>query len=405
MSSSSPTVVPDTRHFRDVLGHFPTGVAVITALSADGAPCGMAVGSFSSVSLDPPLIAFMPARTSTTFPVIAAAPHFCVSILGADQERVCQSMATRGADKFAEIEWFPAPSGAPIIAGSLAWIDCTPVDTREAGDHFIVLGHVDRLSELRPGPPLVFVRGGYGGFSPTSLVAHPERDLMEPIRLAGRARRPMENLATDVALECLAVSEVVDETVCLAIADAPGAAYTSSRVGYRTPARFPAGAVFHAWDDHPTSRWLPDDDARRTTALNSLERVRNRRWSIAIGDAKYDDLERAVGRLHVRDTADEPLETLVHSLDSDCFDIELSPESTYDVRLLMAPVFGPEGVVMALGLRGFERHLDRNEIESIAERLVVTADEVSRKIGGGDQLPGEGVNPSPECQGRVLPAL
>ncbi|GAA4752913.1 flavin reductase [Nocardioides endophyticus] len=375
--------VPEPRHFRDVLGQFPTGVAVVTALDPDGAPVGMAVGSFSSVSLDPPLVAFMPARTSSTYPVIADAPHFCVSILGADQEEVCRAMATRGADKFSEIDWFPAPSGAPIIADSLAWIDCTPAWTHEAGDHLIVLGTVDQLAELRPGPPLVFFRGGYGGFATASLMAAPERDIVEPIRLAGRARSLMEDLAKELDLECLAVGAVGEQSVCLAIADSPSADYIPSRVGYRTPFVFPVGSVFVAWDPARTALWLPADAARAAGGEAALRRVRDRRWSVATGDDHYDDLERAVGQLLIQGQDDDgSLGGVMNALRGEQFDPPLEPHTTYDVRMLMAPVFGPHGVELGIAVRGFRNHLDGAEIEAIGARLIAAADEVSRKIGG-----------------------
>src|SRR6516225_491463 len=97
------------RQFRDVLGHFPTGVAVITSVGDSGQPIGMAVGSFTSVSLDPPLVAFLPDRGSSTFPVIREAGRFCVNILAGGQEAVSRTFATRGADRFGSVAWHPSP--------------------------------------------------------------------------------------------------------------------------------------------------------------------------------------------------------------------------------------------------------------------------------------------------------
>src|ERR1700704_4437262 len=102
MSSSTGI---DARHFRNVLGNYPTGVVVITAIDQAGAPAGMAVGSFTSVSLDPPLVAFLPDKSSTSFPKIRTAASFCVTVLAADQEDVCRAFATRGGDKFAGVKW------------------------------------------------------------------------------------------------------------------------------------------------------------------------------------------------------------------------------------------------------------------------------------------------------------
>lgn len=161
MTSSSPF---DSAKFRQVLGHFPTGVTVITANAEDG-PVGLAVGSFASVSLDPPLVAFFPATGSSSWPKIETAGAFCVNILGEAQEDVSRRFASKGDDKFAGLGWKPAPSGAPLLDGVLAWIDCDIESVAEAGDHFCVMGRVRDLAVGQDGAPLLFFRGGYGRFA------------------------------------------------------------------------------------------------------------------------------------------------------------------------------------------------------------------------------------------------
>ena len=152
--------------FWQVLGHFPTGVVVVTAMT-DAGPVGMSVGSFTSVSLDPPLVAILPAKTSTTWPRIAAAAAFCVNVLTARQEALSRAFASSGADTFAGVSWRTAPSGAPILAGTLAWIDCDLEQSVEAGDHYIVLGRVRALdiADDDVADPLVLFQGGYGTFN------------------------------------------------------------------------------------------------------------------------------------------------------------------------------------------------------------------------------------------------
>jgi 3-hydroxy-9,10-secoandrosta-1,3,5(10)-triene-9,17-dione monooxygenase reductase component len=154
----------DGAHYRQVLGHFATGVTVITAVN-EGEPVGLAANSFSSVSLDPPLVLFSAAHSSSTWPHIDRAGAFCVNILGSDQEDVCRLFATKGADRFAQIGWRPAEvSGAPLLDGALAWLDCTIDARHEAGDHVIVVGLVHGLGVADRGSPLLFYRGGYGRF-------------------------------------------------------------------------------------------------------------------------------------------------------------------------------------------------------------------------------------------------
>src|SRR3954465_5481145 len=193
----------DGQKFRQVLGHFPTGVAVVTGIDTEGNPAGMAVGSFTSVSLDPPLVAFMPDKSSSSWPRFSDSGSFCVNILGAEQESVCRAFAMRGGDKFAELSWRPAGSGSPILDGVLAWIDCDIDVVHEAGDHYIVIGLVREPDIGTPAPPLVWFPGGYGWFSPPSLAAG-ESDLGRQMRSADLARPHMEALAEELDVESVA---------------------------------------------------------------------------------------------------------------------------------------------------------------------------------------------------------
>lgn len=152
------------KHFRTVLGNFPTGVTVVTAVD-DGEPAGLAIGSFTSVSLDPPLVAFCPDKRSSSWPHIEAAGAFCVNILAEDQVDVCNAFAGKSDDKFDEVTWDTTHLGSPRIADSLAWIDCSLEAVHDGGDHFLVVGRVNELEVERPDSgPLLFFRGGYGLF-------------------------------------------------------------------------------------------------------------------------------------------------------------------------------------------------------------------------------------------------
>ncbi len=160
-----PTI--DGGDFRKVLGHFPTGVTVVTATGAER-PIGVAIGSFASISLDPPLVGFFLGTGSGSWPPMEAAGHFCVNVLRADQVELCGVMASKSDDKFAGVETTPAPwSGAPILPGVNAFIDCRIDQVTPLGDHNLVVGRVMHL-ELGPdgdAGPMVFYQGGYGTFA------------------------------------------------------------------------------------------------------------------------------------------------------------------------------------------------------------------------------------------------
>jgi flavin reductase (DIM6/NTAB) family NADH-FMN oxidoreductase RutF len=162
--ASAPKTIDEAR-FRQVLGHFATGVTVVTCLAGER-PIGLAVNSFTSVSLDPPLVAFCVSTASTTWPQLRAVGAFCVNILGEDQEALSRVFATHGLDRFLGVGWRPSSSGAPVLNDVLAWVDCTVEAEYPAGDHLIVVGRVRELALAHEGRPLVFYRGGYGRFEP-----------------------------------------------------------------------------------------------------------------------------------------------------------------------------------------------------------------------------------------------
>jgi flavin reductase (DIM6/NTAB) family NADH-FMN oxidoreductase RutF len=156
-----PPPVVDPRAMRDVLGHFASGVTVVTAMGTDG-PIGFTCQSFSSLSLDPPLVAFAPARTSTTWPRLREAGRFCVNVLAEDQSGLSQAFARSGTDKYAGVSWAPSPHGSPMLEGVVAWIDSELWAEYDGGDHTIVVARVLDLGADAARSPLVFHRGAYG---------------------------------------------------------------------------------------------------------------------------------------------------------------------------------------------------------------------------------------------------
>lgn len=165
----------DSRKFRDVLGHFPTGVTVVTGIDSRGGPHGITIGSFVSVSLDPPLVGFLPGKNSRSWPAIAESGKFCVNILGADQADLCWRFAKEPAEtddgtvsgKFDGVTWTAAGGGAPVLAGVIGWIDCTVESVHDVGDHYFVVGRVMDLGHATDvNDAMVFFRGKVASVAP-----------------------------------------------------------------------------------------------------------------------------------------------------------------------------------------------------------------------------------------------
>jgi 3-hydroxy-9,10-secoandrosta-1,3,5(10)-triene-9,17-dione monooxygenase reductase component len=152
---------PDERAFREVLGHFATGITIVTA-QEEGRPVGFTCQSFTALSLEPPMIAIAPAKSSSSWPKMVQAGSFCINILAESQEQLCKSFAVSGGDKFVGVKWHIGAGGSPILDGSLAVIECELHSIYDAGDHELVTGRVTSLSQGE-GHPLLFYKSKFTG--------------------------------------------------------------------------------------------------------------------------------------------------------------------------------------------------------------------------------------------------
>ncbi|MGH9067093.1 MAG: flavin reductase family protein [Acidimicrobiales bacterium] len=152
----------DQARYREVLGHFASGVTVVTTVER-GRPWGFTCQAFAALSLTPELVAFAAARSSATWPRIEATRTFCVNVLGEGQEALARAFATKGAHKFAGVGWAPGATGSPVLADALAWVECRLEQALHTGDHLLGVGRVVDLGVGR-GRPLIFYRGGFGRF-------------------------------------------------------------------------------------------------------------------------------------------------------------------------------------------------------------------------------------------------
>jgi flavin reductase (DIM6/NTAB) family NADH-FMN oxidoreductase RutF len=152
----------DSRHFRDVLGEYPTGVVVVAATHESGEALAMTIGTFTSVSLDPPLIAFLPSKSSASWSALRTAGNrFAVNILAEDQQEIGNAVSARKGEKLLGISWVSSPRGNPLIEGCTAGLECEVVAIHDGGDHDIVVAEVLELYQGADRPPLVFHRGSY----------------------------------------------------------------------------------------------------------------------------------------------------------------------------------------------------------------------------------------------------
>ena len=384
--STSPE---DRAWFRYVLGQYPTGVTLITATSGSGDTAGMVVGTFSSVSLDPPLVAFMPDISSTSWPKIRAAGSFCANVLTAGQQDVCRAFSRKAEDRFSASEWAQTPSGSPRLVDSAAWVDCEIVDVIRAGDHDIVIGQVNALGvgsskEL----PLLFLRGGYGSFSIPSIIS-PATALTRHVRAADAARPEIEALAADLHLEVMVSGVVDDSVVVLAAAGVDSSAGGSpSRVGVSFGLAAPLAPLHVAWaGEAAEARWLANaqdiiGETDSDLARSELSQAREKGYSVSIDVGAAAEFERIV--LAPSDSEAPDLSGVLPKL---LAHLTAAGPAAIDnpsgVTSLHAPVFDAAGqVAITLTVNGFTGTESAEVLVECKDRMLATAGAITRSIGG-----------------------
>ncbi|MCH6231619.1 flavin reductase [Microbacterium sp. CFH 31415] len=371
----------DPRRFRSVLGNFPTGVVIVSAIGSDGAPVGMVVGSFTSVSLDPPLVAFLPAVTSSSYARLRESDAFCVSVLSAGQESICRRFARSGEEKFANVAWTPAPSGSPRLDDAVAWIDCRRGQTYSAGDHDIVVGEVIDLGvgHADHAGPLLFYQGGYGGFDARVLAAPYRPDLRLALQLTDLARPFLEELAARTGLQSYLQAVADDDLVITAARGRTDA--VGMHIGQHLPLAPPFGSLFAATDAGLAQRWRALGGSE-----DVLARVRARGWSIGLVADGHDDAWSHIR--HHGGSAASPAraraidEARVRLIDSYDPPDERLDRDRLDVRIITAPIRDGAGAVVAtVALFGLPAAADRQIVSTWIAEACATADAISDRIG------------------------
>ncbi|HET7397559.1 MAG TPA: flavin reductase family protein [Intrasporangium sp.] len=155
------TATPPPAELRRVLGHFATGVTIVTGLAPDGAPVGFACQSFASVSLDPPLVLFCASRSGRSWPLLRDTGRFCVHVLRHEQRELCDRFGSPTGRRYDGLDWELSPHGAPSLPGVLMRVHGEVAQVHEAGDHDVVIGRVLGLEDGEPGRPMLFYRGRF----------------------------------------------------------------------------------------------------------------------------------------------------------------------------------------------------------------------------------------------------
>ena len=347
----------DSEFHREVMGHYPTGVVLVSGM-CDGEPVGMVVGTFSSVSLDPPLVSFMPMKTSRSYTRLTDAPVLCINVLAHDQTDVCRVLAGSAPDKFDKVAWSLSPEGAPVLDGVVATIHCTRTEQFDAGDHWITLCAITSMDVPRPVTPLLFFQGGYGGFAPRIMSARGDAEVFAALRLADVARPHVEELSASLQCQTDVLVAVDADTLTTAVSAYGGDAQMTERLGQRIPLIPPIGLAYVAGaPDHVVQRWLAKvrDPGQAASYRARLDGVLTRGVEIT---ASGPDAE-ALGAL--RDTlADYAAGRLTparqRAVDAELTSAPFFPQEVHlgdddevvDAGAVIAPVHAPEGDVSML---------------------------------------------------------
>jgi flavin reductase (DIM6/NTAB) family NADH-FMN oxidoreductase RutF len=382
-------VEPD--RFRQVMGEYPTGVVIITAADADGSPLGMTVGSFTSVSLDPCMVAFLPDQNSRSWQALRASGHrFGVNVLAADQEWICRQVAVRKQDKFGGIAWRPSPEGNPMIEGCVAFLDCETEAIHDAGDHHIVVGAVRTAAALRPSNSLLFFQGGYGSFRPRSLAAGAV-GLHEQLRYVDVGRDIMDGLASRTGCEVTALTLADGELVTAANSGSKG--QRPSRIGQRVPFTPPVGAVHAAWgDDRTRDYWLASmppsaGEDRREHYLHMLEQIRQRGYGFTVGHAVGTAIEEAsIRHSHGDDRiSEEEFRRVIHAADGSYNPQELDEDGEFEFHAATVPVFHPGGsIAFTLTLWGPDGTISHLAMRDLIDRLTEAGEAATHAVAAAD---------------------
>lgn len=355
MTSAIPETF-DPKIFREVMGHYPTGVAVVTGRSSDGEILALVVGTFSSVSIDPPLVSFMPMKTSRSFQKLRMCESACINILGGEQQAEMLSIAQRRENKLDGIEWYPSPSGDPILHKAVAWIDTTFDDFVEAGDHWIVLCGVKDLQVTNSVPPLLFFQGGYGSFAGIEQATRMSHEILPAIHAAHHASEKLIELANTIGCEVSVYVAVSDDEFITVFSELSADATREGGFASRFPLVPPIGdSYFFDKSVEMQERWL---NKLKNPAGEILDRHRRRMafmrehgYLLALlpeaGSGAYSQMIQATEEYKKANLTPQEERNIRETIGTTLIDYEPREpvdDETYDIGSIVLPVQDPAGL-------------------------------------------------------------
>ncbi|MGH3353771.1 MAG: flavin reductase [Nocardioides sp.] len=373
----------DTNTFRQVLGSFPTGVVVITAAGEEGEALAMTVGTFVSVSLDPPLVGFLPSKTSSSWDAIRqSGKRFGVNILCNTQEDVCRAVARRKKDKLEGFDWSPTEHGTPKLSDRIAFLDCETENIYDGGDHDIVVGRVLSLESVPSTLPLLFFRGGYGSFRPGSMAVEAgisgkrlaELDCLRP---------HIERLSSHLSLEVTAMCRVDEDLLTVASAGGSNRSVRVPRIGRRVPFMPPIGGVFAAFGGpEAESEWLRNvheeaGGADRETFAEVLQRVRDSGYAFGFGHEAGKAIEVASLAANETEAPEQRrrLNRVIAEAGLSFNTAKIEREEEYEFHSMTAPVFDADGAcAFSLTVWGSKAAVRGADVLAVADKLTRTAE-------------------------------
>ncbi len=397
-TSTTESRALDPAQYREVMGHYPTGVTVVTGTSSDGEPVGMVVGTFTAVSLDPPLVAFMPTTTSGTYGLMRDSAAYCINVLAHDQLDLCRLMAVPRPGKFDDVDWALSPHGAPTLKDAVAHIHCRPHDVVTAGDHFIVLCEVEAMEVNRPVTPLLFFQGGYGGFNSRGMSAKGDAELIEALRLAELARPQAERVARSLGCETGVLVAANDHELTVAATAYGGNVEAREPLGVRVPLMPPLGEAYVAWaDESVVEAWLGRASSQAPEVIGKyrrrLEAVRRSGFAVSRqrddDHPRYADLAEAMREYAAGDLtpARERVVRSVIAESSPFFEtIDIEDGETYDLGAIVVPVLGPDGrTALCLRASQLPSSASAQTVREWVAMLTSAASEIADRLGAGSR--------------------